>query len=115
MIESAEHYLDVISRKDEKKLILRFLRNPIEFIPSESDPSRLGSVKMQRMQLEGRPGKQRAINSTAEDDPVFSNLKCDAFIKSVGYKSVRIPGLPWDEKKHVIPHSYGCIEDPETQ
>ena len=28
-IESGEHYLDVLSRKDEKKLILRFLRNPV--------------------------------------------------------------------------------------
>jgi len=27
-IESGEHYEDVLSRKDEKKLILRFLRNP---------------------------------------------------------------------------------------
>ena len=49
MIESPEHYLDVINKKDQKKLILRFLRNPVEFIPSESDPSRLGIVKMQRM------------------------------------------------------------------
>ena len=105
----------MISKKDEKKLILRFLRNPVEFIPSESDPSKLGMVKMQRMQLEGGPNKQRAVNSEAEDDLVLSHLKCDAFIKSVGYKSERIPGLPWDDKKHVIPHSYGCIEDPKTE
>ena len=37
MIESPEHYLDVISKKNEKKLILRFLRNPVKFIPSETD------------------------------------------------------------------------------
>ena len=53
--------------------------------------------------------------SEQEDDPVWSDLKCDAFIKSVGYKSVRIPGLPWDEKKNTIPHSYGCIQDPVTE
>ena len=28
---------------------------------------------------------------------------------------MRIPGVPWDEKRHVIPHSYGCIEDPQTE
>ena len=51
MIESPEHYLDILSKKDERKLILRFLRNPVEFIPSETDPKRLGCVKLQRMQL----------------------------------------------------------------
>ena len=28
MIESGEHYLDVLSKTSEKKLILRFLRSP---------------------------------------------------------------------------------------
>jgi hypothetical protein len=33
-IESPEHYLDVMSRKHERKLILRFLRNPVGLVPS---------------------------------------------------------------------------------
>ena len=53
MIESPEQYLDVISKKNERKLILRFLRNPIEFVPSETDPTKLGYVKLQRMKLTG--------------------------------------------------------------
>ena len=28
---------------------------------------------------------------------------------------MRIPGLPFDERRHTIPHSYGCIEDTKTQ
>ena len=53
MIESVEHYEDVLSRVNEKKLILRFLRSPTQLIPCENDPSRIGSVTLQRMQLEG--------------------------------------------------------------
>lgn len=33
-IESSEQYLDVLSKKNERKLILRFLRNPVGLIPS---------------------------------------------------------------------------------
>ena len=57
MIESAEHYEDVLSRVNEKKLILRFLRNPTKLKPSENDPSRIGRVTLQRMQLKGEAKK----------------------------------------------------------
>jgi len=45
-IESPDHYQDVLTRKDEKKLILRFLRSPIELIPSESNPNHIAAVKL---------------------------------------------------------------------
>ena len=67
------------------------------------------------MKLQGDPKKQQAVESDEPDSSVFSDLKCDAFIKSIGYKSLRIPGLPFDERRHTIPHSYGCIEDTNTK
>ena len=67
------------------------------------------------MKLQGDPKKQQAVVSDEPDSSVFSDLKCDAFIKSIGYKSLRIPGLPFDERRHTIPHSYGCIEDTNTK
>ena len=114
MIETPEQYLDVVSNSNERKLILRFLRNPVELIPSAEDPSKLGTVKLQRMKLSGPASKQQAIASEDPDSTTFSDLKCDAFIKSIGYKSLPIPGLPFDERRHTIPHSYGCIEDTQT-
>ena len=51
MIESAEHYEDVLSRVNEKKLILRFLRNPTQLLPCENNPERIGGVILQRMKL----------------------------------------------------------------
>lgn len=55
MIENGEHYQDVLAKTNEKKLILRFLRNPEKLIPSEADPSRIGGVVLQKMALEGEP------------------------------------------------------------
>ena len=114
MIESAEHYEDVLSRVNEKKLILRFLRNPTELIPSENDPSRIGRVTLQRMQLEGEANKQRAISRDDGDESALRNLNCDVLVKSIGYKSVEMEGVPFDHKRSVIPHEFGCVKDPET-
>ena len=44
MIESAEHYEDVMSRESEKKLILRFLRSPTSLIPATNGSNRIGGV-----------------------------------------------------------------------
>lgn len=114
MIESAEHYEDVLSRVNEKKLILRFLRNPTKLIPSENDPSRIGRVTLQRMQLEGEAKKQRAIARDDDDESALRNLNCDVLVKSIGYKSVEMEGVPFDHKRSVIPHEFGCVKDPKT-
>ena len=51
IIETPEQYLDVVSDRSERKLILRFLRNPVKLLPSKEDPNKLGTVKLQRMKL----------------------------------------------------------------
>ena len=51
MIESGEHYQDVLSKTSEKKLILRFLRSPTELFPSEANTERIGGVTLQKMAL----------------------------------------------------------------
>jgi len=113
-IESAEQYEDIMSRKNEKKLILRFLRSPTELI---ADPitNRISGVTLQKMALEGAPRKQRAVEASSDDEAFLRDFKCDVLIKSIGYRSQRLLGVPFDEKKCVIPHEYGCVQDPVTK
>ena len=54
LIESGEHYMDVLSRKNEKKLILRWLRSPTEL---HSENGRVSGATLQQMKLEGDPKK----------------------------------------------------------
>ena len=86
-IESPEQYLDVMSKR-ERKVILRFLRNPVELVPDRNDPKKLGSVTLQKMALTGECERQIAVHSDLPDWPVYRELKCDALIKSIGYKSL---------------------------
>jgi hypothetical protein len=104
----------VLSNK-EKKLILRFLRNPVALLPHKANSTMLGSVKLQKMKLIGDFEMQQAIISDEVDDPVLNELNCDALIKSIGYKSLKIQGVPFDLNKNVIPHSFGCVKDPITE
>ena len=112
MIESPEQYLDVVNDKSKRKLILRFLRGPHSFL-TDSEGSKCTGIRLSKMRLEGEVEQQRAIpvEGWEEEDPVWSNLECDALIKSIGYKSLKMDGLPFDERKSVIPHEFGCVKD----
>lgn len=35
-------------------------------------------------------------------------------IKSIGYKSIPMPGIPFDHKRNVVPQAHGCILNEET-
>jgi hypothetical protein len=43
---------------------MRFLRTPLEMLPSDSDPGRVGAVKLERNALQPRPdGSQRPMGT----------------------------------------------------
>ena len=44
-----------------------------------------------------------------DDDLEDVYIKADAVIKSIGYKTMPISGVPFDSKKHTIPHNHGCV------
>jgi hypothetical protein len=46
-------------------------------------------------------------------EEVLSNLRCQAMVKSIGYKSLAMEGVPFDSKRNVIRHEYGAVIDPE--
>jgi len=49
--------------------------NPIKFIPSDDDPSRLGSILCEKTKLEGEPGKQIAVG-TGEFETINADMVC---------------------------------------
>lgn len=57
-----------------------------------------------RTSLVGEPHKQKARDTSEE---VF--LESDMIVKSIGYKSLAIPGLLFDSRESRIPNSDGCI------
>ena len=67
------------------------------------------------MRLEGDKEKQKAYASDEPDSEILQNLECQTLIKSIGYKSLQISDdIPFDSRRNVIPHRFGCVHDPLT-
>eukprot|EP00930_Biecheleria_cincta_P097833 TRINITY_DN89520_c0_g1_i1.p1 TRINITY_DN89520_c0_g1~~TRINITY_DN89520_c0_g1_i1.p1 ORF type:complete len:502 (-),score=80.98 TRINITY_DN89520_c0_g1_i1:373-1845(-) len=91
----------------KRLLWLRFLRAPTEIIPGE--PGQVGSIRLQRTELRGEPGKQTAAPASTSDD---IDLACGLIVRSVGFDLLPLEGLPLNERNRV-PHTNGCV-DPGT-
>jgi ferredoxin--NADP+ reductase len=57
-----------------------------------------------RTTLRGPPHSQEA-HPTQESIILQTGL----VLTSIGYKSTQIPGVPWDQKKHIIPNKDGRV------
>ena len=64
---------------------------------------------LEKNTLSGEPGKQKA-RGTGET----LEMECGAFFRSVGYRGVAMPGVPFDEQWGVFPNVGGRIVDGEA-
>ncbi|XP_047044865.1 NADPH:adrenodoxin oxidoreductase, mitochondrial-like isoform X2 [Lolium rigidum] len=96
---------------DRKELHFVFFRKPTRFLPSE-DGTTVGAVELEKTLLkdDGVTGKQVAVG-TGE----FEDLKCGLVLKSIGYKSLPIEGLPFDKYRGVVPNLRGRILSNESE
>ncbi len=88
------------SSQKQKRCYFHFLKSPVEFVCRDS----LKKLILERTALKGEPGAQSAENTGIKEE-----LKCDILFRSVGYRGVPIPGVPFDEKKGIFPNANGRI------
>jgi adrenodoxin-NADP+ reductase len=94
--------------KQKKKINFRFLLSPVEIFPS-ADVSAVGSIALHKNKLIGAENNQKAV-STGESE----TINCELILKSVGYKSESMIGVPFDFKKNVIPNNQGRVVGEES-
>ncbi|XP_065043316.1 NADPH:adrenodoxin oxidoreductase, mitochondrial-like isoform X4 [Musa acuminata AAA Group] len=90
----------------QRELHFIFFRKPDKFLPSE-DQSRVGGVRLEKtcLKANGLSGKQVAIGTGQ-----FEDLNCGLVLKSIGYKSVPVDGLPFDKyRAGVVPNVRGRV------
>ena len=107
---------DIISSESsgeglKKSINFRFLLSPVAILRSSADVSAVGSITLNKNSLVGAENNQKAI-PTGEKE----TINCELILKSVGYKSERMIGVPFDFKKNVIPNDQGRVisEDSNT-
>ncbi len=87
-----------------RRIELRFLRSPVEIHGS----SRVEAVTIRRNQIErGDDGSLRA--RPVEGAP--ETIECGLVLRSVGYRAVPLPDVPFDERRFVLPNERGRVLD----
>ncbi len=89
-------------------MILRFLLSPEEFVVDSNN--KVSAMKFSNHKLIGAMNEQKAVPD--EELPELVTIESDIVIKSIGYKTLPIAGVPYDDRKFTIPHEFGCVIDP---
>src|SRR5262249_39443154 len=87
-----------------RRILLRFLASPVRILGEE----RVEGVEVVRNELVTDNGRLVA-RPTGETEVIPAGL----VLRSVGYKGVPLPGLPFDERRGVIPNDGGRVAGAE--
>jgi ferredoxin--NADP+ reductase len=91
----------------KRHIALRFLRSPVELRGSD----RVEEIVLGRNEL--KVGEDGWVS--AADTGERETLEAGLVFRAVGYKGVAIAGLPFDDRKGVIPNTSGRVEGTERE
>lgn len=102
-IEILRGYAATEPHGHSRRIVLRFFASPLEIVGSE----RVEGVRVGRTELvEQADGSLRAVVTEAEE-----TIPCQLVFRSVGYRGIPIPGVPFDERSATIPNDAGRVLD----
>jgi ferredoxin--NADP+ reductase len=82
-----------------RRLHIRFLRRPARI---------LGENRVEGVLLESN---EQLAGEQVRGTGSFETLKVDMIFRSVGYQALRLPDVPFDEARSIIPHNRGRVLD----
>jgi len=91
----------------ERRIVLRFLLSPVELTADER--GRVGAVRFVRNELVARPDGSLAAAPTGEEE----TTACGLVFRAIGYRGTPLPGVPFDERRGVIPSEHGRVAGPD--
>lgn len=101
-IEILTEYANRPTGGKPRKLHFRFLLSPTELKGTD----RVESIVLEKNRLEGEPENLKA-RGTGE----HVEIPCGLVFRSIGYKGIAMPGVPFDEKRGVFPNEKGRITE----
>jgi ferredoxin/flavodoxin---NADP+ reductase len=84
-----------------RRLTVRFWLRPVEIIGSD----RVTGIRLERTRLD----ETGRVIGTGE----FEELEVQMVLRSVGYQSVPLPGVPFDERSYTVPNTAGRVLGPD--
>ena len=89
-----------VTPSKRKRCYFRFLAGPVELIGN----GRVEGVVLEKNALSG-PANNQSARGTGEK----TTLPCGILFRSIGYNGIAMPGVPFDERKGVIPNTDGRV------
>lgn len=85
-----------------KQIIIQFFKSPKELKGND----KLEKVVLEKNTLTGPAGKQQAVGTGQVQE-----LACGILFRSVGYRGIPIPGVPFDEKRGIFQNDGGRVTE----
>ncbi len=110
---------DNVGARKVYELFQGFAENPpagqsrrVHFTFSKSPVEILGDERIEKLQLEHNRLGGEPFRQSAEGTGEIMELECGILFRSIGYRGVPVPGVPFDEQRGVIPNEAGrVVED----
>jgi ferredoxin--NADP+ reductase len=108
-VEILQEYARRPSAGKPRKLVLRFLVSPVELIGNEA--GQVTAMRLVKTVLAATPAGTLQARPTDRSE----ELPVGLVFRSVGYRGVPLPGLPFHESWGVILNEKGRVIDPDTR
>jgi ferredoxin--NADP+ reductase len=108
-VDIIKSYADRPRTGKSRLLTLRFLVSPVELVGDAG--GHVAQMKLARNRLEATPTGSLQAKSTGEQETLAVGL----VFRSVGYRGVPLPGVPFNEAWGVILNQKGRVLDPTTK
>jgi ferredoxin/flavodoxin---NADP+ reductase len=86
-----------------RRVVLRFLVSPLEILGDEA--GRVRGIRLARNRIAAGEGGRLGAVPTGEEEI----LECGLVLRAVGYRGRPIPGLPFEERRGLIPNQGGRV------
>jgi len=90
-----------------RTVALRFLLIPKALLPDPARPHRVGAIVLERARLQQEGGEGGRVVAVGTGEMI--EMPCNLVLRSIGYKSQPLEGVPFDNRKAVVPNRQGRV------
>ncbi|HVU02212.1 MAG TPA: FAD-dependent oxidoreductase [Polyangiaceae bacterium] len=101
-LEFLAHLAEKEPKPGDKRVVLRFFASPVRL---HGEAGRVTGIEIERNQLVTDERGRTSARGTG----VFETLPVGLVFRSVGYRGVPIPGLPFDDGAGIVPNADGRV------
>ena len=95
-------YASAAPEDGDRVVRFRFLVSPLEVVGKDG---RVTGVRVERNRLVAQEDGYQRAEGTGETE----TIRCGMVIRSVGYRGAPVPGVPFDERRGIVPNEGGRV------